>query len=169
MGGGGSVGHGGMRWIQTSPPRESLVRQTLYGNGFWEKEFGKTSTDVFLPDCFGFSGALPTVAAHCGLNGFSTQKLTWGSAYGIPFNIGKWCGPDGSVLFAALDPGGYGAHLEKDLSQDKGLLQRAKKLEATSGIAADYRYFGTGDTGGRRPRGACNGWKRASRGAGRSR
>lgn len=49
------------------PSTESLIRQFLYGNGFFRKEFGKTSCDIFLPDCFGFGHALPTVAAHCGL------------------------------------------------------------------------------------------------------
>ena len=61
------------------PSPESLTRQTLYGNGFFRREFGLTSRDVYLPDCFGFGFALPSVAAHAGLVAFSTQKLTWGS------------------------------------------------------------------------------------------
>ena len=55
------------------PSPESLIRHILYGNGFFEREFGRTSCDIFLPDCFGFSYALPSVAAHCGLKWFSTQ------------------------------------------------------------------------------------------------
>ena len=58
--------------------------------------------DLFLPDCFGFSQALPTLAAHCGIVGFSTQKLRRGadmrSAFGVPFPFGLWLGPDGSEL-----------------------------------------------------------------------
>ena len=60
------------------PSSEALMRQILYGNGFFEKEFGKRSLDVFLPDCFGFRYSLPSIAAHMGLIGFSTQKLQWG-------------------------------------------------------------------------------------------
>lgn len=60
------------------PSSEALMRQILYGNGFFEKEFGKKSTDIFLTDCFGFRYALPSIEAHMGLNGFSTQKLVWG-------------------------------------------------------------------------------------------
>ena len=45
------------------PSPESLIRHTLYGNGFWKKEFGRTSVDIFMPDCFGFGFALPTIAA----------------------------------------------------------------------------------------------------------
>jgi len=42
------------------PSPEALMRQILYANGFWKQEFGKTSTDLFLPDCFGFGYALPS-------------------------------------------------------------------------------------------------------------
>ena len=41
------------------PSPESLIRQALYGNGFFRRELGVTSRDVFLPDCFGFGFALP--------------------------------------------------------------------------------------------------------------
>ena len=58
------------------PSSESLIRHALYGNGFFRRELGQTSRDVFLPDCFGFGYALPSVAAHTGLFAFSTQKLT---------------------------------------------------------------------------------------------
>jgi len=74
------------------PSFESLVRQVLYGNGYFRKEFGVTTRDVFLPDCFGFGYALPSIASHCGLKSFSSQKLSWGSAYGVPFDIGTWKG-----------------------------------------------------------------------------
>ncbi len=76
------------------PSGEALIRQVLYGNEFFRQEFGKESTEFMLPDCFGFQASLPSILAHCGLKGFSTQKLTWGSAVGIPFNVGVWVGPD---------------------------------------------------------------------------
>ena len=60
------------------PSSEALMRQVLYGNGFFESEFGKKSCDIFLPDCFGFRYSLPSIARHMGLCGFSTQKLDWG-------------------------------------------------------------------------------------------
>ncbi|MEW5701814.1 MAG: glycoside hydrolase family 38 C-terminal domain-containing protein [Candidatus Zixiibacteriota bacterium] len=130
------------------PSFESLVRQTLYGNGFFKREFGVTSRDVLLPDCFGFGYALPSIAAHCGLKSFSTQKLTWGSSVGVPFHIGLWEGVDGSVLAAALSPGDYVSEIEGDLTKDSVWIRKAKHQSDTSGLAAAYRYFGTGDTGG---------------------
>ena len=90
------------------PSPESLIRQVLFGNGYFRREFGKTSRDVFLPDCFGFGYALPSIAAHCGVKGFSSQKLTWGCWTNIPFsNIGRWIGPDGASVVAVLQPGAY--------------------------------------------------------------
>jgi len=61
-----------------SPSAESIIRQVLYGTQFFRREFGKTSAEYILPDCFGFPASLPSILAHAGLKGFSTQKLTWG-------------------------------------------------------------------------------------------
>ncbi len=130
------------------PSAESLIRQTLYGNGFFKKEFGKTSCDIFLPDCFGFGYALPSIARHCGLTGFSTQKLTWGSSVGIPFDIGLWQGVDSSTLIAALDPGAYVSNLTQDQSRDSVVERAIDRQMQRSGLAAAYRYYGTGDVGG---------------------
>lgn len=130
------------------PSLESTVRHVLYGNHYFRREFGVASEEFMLPDCFGFPASLPTVLAHCGLKGFSTQKLTWGSAIGIPFKIGNWIGPDGSMMPSALDPGGYGGGVKEDLSQSKSWLQRIERTGAQSGVFADYHYYGTGDRGG---------------------
>jgi len=100
------------------PSPESLIRQVIYGNGWWEKEFGKTSVDMFLPDCFGFGYTLPSVAAHCGLTGFSTRKLGGYSASGVPFHIGRWEGIDGSSVVAVLDGGNYWMPADGDISRD---------------------------------------------------
>ncbi len=130
------------------PGLESMVRHVLYGNHYFRREFGVASDEFMLPDCFGFPASLPTILAHCGIKGFSTQKLTWGSAIGIPFKVGNWIGPDGSVMPAALDPGSYSGGVNEDLSQNKGWLTRIERTGAQSGIFADYHYYGTGDRGG---------------------
>jgi alpha-mannosidase len=130
------------------PSFESLVRNCLYGNGFFKQEFGQTSRDIFLPDCFGFGYALPSIAAHCGLNSFSTQKLSWGSAYGVPFDIGVWQGVDGSSIVAGLNASDYTGKIRTDLSRDSAWTAKADSLGQKSGLYVGYRYFGTGDTGG---------------------
>jgi alpha-mannosidase len=115
-----------------SPSAESVIRQVLYGKEYFRREFGKTSAEYMLPDCFGFPASLPSILAHCGIKGFSTQKLSssWQPAAmvggpdspektppGIPFNVGVWEGPDGSYIVAALNPGGYGSQVSYDLSK----------------------------------------------------
>ncbi len=130
------------------PSPEALVRLILYGNGFFQREFGHSSCDIYLPDCFGFGYALPTLAVHCGLKGFSTQKLTWGSSIGIPFDIGVWEGVDGSSLIAALNPGDYVSTIREDLSRSAEWLARINKTGHQSGAYVAYKYFGVGDQGG---------------------
>ncbi len=129
------------------PSPESLIRQALYGNGFFRRELGVTSRDVYLPDCFGFGFALPAIAAHSGLVAFSTQKLTWGSSIRIPFDIGLWEGVDGSTLIAALNPGDYASEIKGNLTLDPDVYATIDRQKAMSGLPAAFRYFGTGDVG----------------------
>lgn len=130
------------------PSVESLFRHALYGNGWFDRELGVRSVDVFLPDCFGFGHALPSIMAHSGLTGFSTQKLSWGSAYGTPFDIGRWRGVDGSEVIAAVNPGAYVRDLEGDVSRDSTVAAAVARTVAAGGPPVAYIYHGTGDTGG---------------------
>jgi len=113
-----------------APNAEAIIRQILYGNEWFRKEFGKASAEYMLPDCFGFPASLPTILAHSGVKGFSTQKLVWGSSApgggpesvektpeGTPFNVGVWVGPDGESVVAGINPGSYSAGIETDLSK----------------------------------------------------
>ena len=113
-----------------APSAETIIRQILYGNDWFRKEFGKASAEYMLPDCFGFPSSLPTILAHSGVKGFSTQKLVWGSSAnaggpesrektpeGTPFNVGVWVGPDGESVLAGLNPGDYSGGIDTDLSQ----------------------------------------------------
>lgn len=126
------------------PSPESLFRQALYAKHFFRQEFGTVSQDVYLPDCFGFGFALPSIAAHSGLKAFSTQKLTWGRP--IPFPIGRWEGVDGSQILAELNPGSYTTRVETDPATDPKWTNDATPLG--DGRSVGFRYFGTGDTGG---------------------
>jgi alpha-mannosidase len=130
------------------PSAESLIRNILMGQTFYKKEFGIKSSDIMLPDCFGFGFALPTIAKHCGLNGFHSQKLSWGSSVGIPFKVGVWQGVDGSQIMAALDPGDYYASVTEDLSNAEWLMDEIDSTGNTTGEYIAFRYFGTGDFGG---------------------
>lgn len=136
------------------PSAESLLRNFLYGQIFYKQEFGKKGgTDIMLPDCFGFTYALPTIGKHAGITGFHTAKLKWGSAidYDILPNIAKWQGVDGSQIYAVLKPDAYdneGAY-RKDMSYDGGIYAQILANEENYGVPATFKYIGnTGDTGG---------------------
>src|ERR1700723_2249244 len=113
-----------------TPSAETIIRQILYGNNWFRKELGKASAEYMLPDCFGFPASLPTILAHSGVKGFSTQKLVWGSSApgggveslektpeGTPFNVGVWIGPDGESVLTGLNPGDYSGGIYSDLSK----------------------------------------------------
>lgn len=143
----------GSTWDATDPnipSPESFFRNILLGQQFYREEFGVQSNDIFLPDCFGFGYTLPTIAAHAGLIGFSTQKLQWRKHpfYGeakVPFSIGLWQGIDGSRLMAALNANDYNTRWDgRDMSRDEGIIALAK-----GGVNnTAYRYYGVGDRGG---------------------
>lgn len=128
------------------PSPEALFRNILYGNSYFEEKFGKRSVDIFLPDCFGFGWALPSVMHHANLKGFTTQKLSWGSAYGLPFNIGRWRGVDGNEVFAVLNPGSYSRPFKKIRDYDF-ILNKLEENEKF-GLDCEYQFHGTGDRGG---------------------
>ena len=127
---------------------ESVLRQVLYGNLYFKREFNKESYDYMLPDCFGFVSTLPSVWSHAGLLGFSTQKLTWRSTNGVPFNIGVWEGPDGKGLLAALNATNYTGNVVPRLDKDKTWTARMQENMSKFGVNVDFRYYGTGDVGG---------------------
>ncbi len=127
---------------------ESIIRQVLYGNRFFMKEFGVESKDYMLPDCFGFLASLPTIWNHCGLLGFSTQKLTWRAAVGVPFNVGVWNGPDGKGVIAALNATNYVGRVVPRLDLDSAWNVRISDNMNKNGFSFDYRYYGVGDQGG---------------------
>ena len=128
---------------------ESLLRHILYGNRFFESALGQRSHDLFLPDCFGFGFALPSVAHHCRLKGFSAQKFgRWMAPATIPFDVGVWQGPDGGEVVAAIRPEGYGEGLHEDLSVAQRYIERLDRTGKECGAAVGLKYVGVGDRGG---------------------
>ncbi len=133
-----------------APSAEAIIRQILYGNDWFRKEFGVASAEFMLPDCFGFPASLPTIFAHSGVKGFSTQKLTWGSSAaqggpdypentpeGTPFNVGVWVGPDGESVLEGVNPGDYSGGIYTDLTKplpplppDQALIDAQAKAKA---------------------------------------
>jgi alpha-mannosidase len=146
-----------------TPSAETIIRQILYGNNWFRKELGKASAEYMLPDCFGFPASLPSILAHSGVKGFSTQKLVWGSSApgggpeslertpeGTPFNVGVWVGPDGESVLAGMNPASYDGVVDTDLSQplppmptNVALEELTKQVKALEQKVNDERDRGT--------------------------
>ena len=113
-----------------APSAETIIRQILYGNEWFRKEFGKASAEYMLPDCFGFPSSLADDSrplrregifhAETGLGLFRSGRGPESpekTPEGTPFNVGVWVGPDGESIIAGLNPGSYNGDIDTDLSK----------------------------------------------------
>ncbi|MCC9194523.1 glycosyl hydrolase-related protein [Arthrobacter sp. zg-Y916] len=97
---------GGM-WVEADtnlPSGESLVRQFTFGKRFFMENFGVEPLDVWLPDSFGYSGALPQIVRSAGSRWFLTQKLSWNESDVMPHHTFLWEGIDGTRVFTHFPP-----------------------------------------------------------------
>jgi alpha-mannosidase len=122
---------------------ESLVRHILYGKRFFREEFGIDAREIWLPDTFGYSWALPQIMNKTGIKYFFTTKLTWNDTTRFPHTTFWWEGIDGSRVLAHLPPVGLegtiaAAHLLKSLKEHR-------ERSATTHV---LQTFGYGDGGG---------------------
>jgi len=97
----------GSMWVEADcniPSGESLVRQIVYGKQFYLDELGIETNDVWLPDVFGYSAALPQIMRRSGIQWFLTQKLSWNQYNVLPHHSFLWEGIDGSRVFTHFPP-----------------------------------------------------------------
>jgi alpha-mannosidase len=97
---------GGM-WVEADmnlPSGESLVRQIVFGQRYFEEKFGRRCTEVWIPDVFGYPAGLPQVFAAGGMDRFVTQKLSWNKQNRFPHNTFWWEGLDGSRVLTHFPP-----------------------------------------------------------------
>ena len=151
---------GGM-WVEADcnlAGGESLVRQLLYGNEFFETEFGKRSRVLWLPDVFGYSAALPQILKKSGIDYFFTSKLSWSEFNKVPCDTFRWKGIDGSTVLTHFTPArDYTDEKHTDLAyfttynarltptQLKGGWQRFQQKDIDNKFLVTYGY---GDGGG---------------------
>ncbi len=95
---------GGM-WVEADTnltSGESLVRQFMHGKRFFKEEFGVDNRILWLPDVFGYTGALPQIMKKCGIDYFMTTKLAWNQFNKVPYDTMRWRGIDGSEVLTHL-------------------------------------------------------------------
>ncbi len=97
---------GGM-WVESDmnlPSGESLVRQIVFGQRYFEDRFGMRCTEVWIPDVFGYPAGLPQVFAAGGMDRFVTQKLSWNKQNRFPHSTFWWEGLDGTRVLTHFPP-----------------------------------------------------------------
>ncbi|MFT3798357.1 alpha-mannosidase [Microbacterium sp.] len=97
---------GGM-WVEADavlPGGEAMIRQFAYGQRFFREEFGIECRGAWLPDSFGYSGALPQLLVGAGFDWFLTQKISWNQVNRFPHHTFLWEGVDGSRIFTHFPP-----------------------------------------------------------------
>lgn len=137
---------GGM-WVEPDtnmPGGEALARQFVVAKRYFAREFSVDPQSVWLPDSFGYSGALPQIARLAGMTGLLTQKLTWNDTNVMPHSTFWWQGIDGSRLFTHFPPV---ATYNSDLSSPE--MAKASRDFEDKGLAnKSLAPFGYGDGGG---------------------
>jgi len=122
---------------------EALIRQILYGREFFKNEFGKVSDVYWLPDCFGFSRALPQIIRRSGMKYFVTAKLNSQDTNRFPHTNFRWSdGESGEVLAHMLRMAYGGEYLPADLKRVTDSNERKAIVSDALGM------YGYGDGGG---------------------
>jgi alpha-mannosidase len=129
------------------PSGEALVRQSLEGQRFFQKEFGKMSTVGYVPDTFGFNGQFPQILKKAGMNSFVTTKLNWQDTnVERDSDIFKWSAIDGTQVLAYAPMRDY-VNMYTD-SQIKSALKRNAQVDHETGVKEALGMMGEGDHGG---------------------
>jgi alpha-mannosidase len=126
------------------PSGESLARQFLVGQRFFEREFGVRSRTFFLPDTFGYASQLPQIMRLCGIDYFLTQKLSWNQINKMPHNTFTWRGIDGSAVITHFPPADtYNSH-----ATAADLIKSEVQSRDNDHSNHSLLVFGHGDGGG---------------------
>jgi alpha-mannosidase len=121
---------------------ESLVRQGLYGQRYFQRRFGRRSVVAWTPDTFGYPWTLPQILAGSGFTSFVTQKIRWNDSTDFPHNVFWWESRDGTRLLSYI-PYGYTHDLDPAT-----LVEERAEDRARSGIGQQIVLYGVGDHGG---------------------
>ncbi|TCC64687.1 alpha-mannosidase [Kribbella pittospori] len=137
---------GGM-WVESDtnlPGSEALARQFVHGKRFFLDEYGIDTQEVWLPDSFGYTAALPQLVKLSGSKWFLTQKISWNKENRFPHHTFWWEGLDGTRVFTHFPPIDT---YNSDLSGRE--LAHAQRNFAENGAATRSLVpFGYGDGGG---------------------
>ncbi|GAA2229560.1 glycosyl hydrolase-related protein [Herbiconiux moechotypicola] len=137
----------GGQWVEPDtnlPGGESTVRQLVHGKRFFLEEFGVETTEVWLPDTFGYTASLPQIIRLSGSDWFMTQKISWNQSNAMPHHTFWWEGIDGTRVFTHFPPiDTYNAELSP---AELAHAQRTYRDHGAGSVS--LAPFGWGDGGG---------------------
>ncbi len=137
----------GGSWVEPDcnlPSGESMARQFLYGQRYFEKTFGARSRIFWNPDVFGYAGQLPQLMREAGMDRFLTQKLSWNRFTAPPHHSFFWRGLDGSEVLTHFPP----ADTYNGMCTVEELRYHAANYKDADRTAEALYLFGYGDGGG---------------------
>ena len=137
---------GGM-WVESDTNMvggEAMARQFLVGQRWFEEHLGTTCDEVWLPDSFGYTAALPQIVRQAGCRWFLTQKISWNTTNVFPHHTFWWEGIDGTRVFTHFPPvDTYTAELT-----GAELAHAARNFRDKGAATRSLVPFGHGDGGG---------------------
>ncbi|MDE9365930.1 glycoside hydrolase family 38 C-terminal domain-containing protein [Luteipulveratus sp. YIM 133132] len=137
---------GGM-WVESDtnlPGGEALARQLVEGKLFFLEHFGIDTSEVWLPDSFGYSAALPQLVRASGSTYFLTQKISWNDTNRMPHHTFHWEGIDGTRVFTHFPP--VDTYTSDLSARDLRRAERQFREKGRTNIS--LVPFGWGDGGG---------------------
>lgn len=137
----------GGTWVEPDcniPSGESLLRQFLHGQRFFEQRFGRRCPEFWNPDVFGYNGQLPQIMREGGVDRFLTQKLSWNRFNTPEHHTFTWEGIDGSRVLAHFPP----ADTYSSAADVPQLRKSARDYKDHAHSRTGMLIFGHGDGGG---------------------
>jgi alpha-mannosidase len=137
---------GGM-WVEPDlnlPDGESLVRQLLVGQRYFQQQYDVTARIGWNPDSFGYNWQLPQIYKRSGMDYFVTQKMHWNDTNQLPFRLFWWQSPDGSKVLTYF-PTDY---VHDNVNPTRISADFAETAQRNPGTAELLDLYGIGDHGG---------------------
>lgn len=137
----------GAMWVEADTNvtgGEALIRQILYGKKFYKEEFGQDINNLWLPDVFGYSAALPQILKKSDVDYFMTIKLSWSEFNKFPHHTFNWQGIDGSKVLSHMPPeGNYNSS-----AAPRAIIHAEEKFMDKGYSDECLLLYGIGDGGG---------------------
>ncbi|NJR44953.1 MAG: alpha-mannosidase [Hyellaceae cyanobacterium CSU_1_1] len=124
---------------------ESLIRQLIYGQQYYQEKFGEIAKVAWLPDSFGFTWQLPQIMQQCGIEYFVTGKLHWNDTTKFPHGCFWWESPDGTQLLTLMSPPNVTGVMD---TNPLTMTNYAIDWEVQTGLQEIFWLPGVGDHGG---------------------